>query len=74
MLVEDDIESEVRLSWQSNEPLHAARHQQQHLSERRPNATQIKPGVSITALVPLNILAGDSITRPELQDSGFSAV
>ena len=34
--------------------------------------TQLNPGVSITALVPYNIPAGDSITRLDLHDSEFS--
>lgn len=34
--------------------------------------TQLKPGVSMTALVPFNMPAGDSITRLELHESAFS--
>jgi hypothetical protein len=36
------------------------------------NNTQLNPGVSVTALVPFNIPAGDTITRLELHDSEFS--
>jgi hypothetical protein len=36
------------------------------------NATQLNPGVSMTALVPFNIPSGDSITQLQLHDSEFS--
>lgn len=36
------------------------------------DSAQLNPGVSITALVPYNIPAGDSITRLDLHDSEFS--
>jgi hypothetical protein len=38
------------------------------------DGTRLRPGTSITALVPFNIPAGDSITRLELHDSGLSSV
>jgi hypothetical protein len=38
------------------------------------DGTRLGPGASITALVPYNIPAGDSITRLELHDSGLSGV
>jgi hypothetical protein len=36
--------------------------------------TRLSPGTSITALLPFNIPAGDSITRLELHDPEFSGV
>jgi len=38
------------------------------------DGTRLRPGTSITALVPFNIPAGDSVTRLELYDSGLSGV
>ena len=38
------------------------------------DGTRLRPGASITALVPYNIPAGDSITRLELHDSELSGV
>ena len=38
------------------------------------DGTRLRPGTSITAVVPYNIPAGDSITRLELHDSGLSGV
>jgi hypothetical protein len=38
------------------------------------DGTRLRPGASITALVPFNIPAGDAITRLELHDSALSGV
>jgi hypothetical protein len=38
------------------------------------DGTRLRPGASITALVPFNIPAGEAITRLELHDSALSGV
>jgi hypothetical protein len=64
--------------WDSNQYAYDARGQQFTADDNGiyltgdKNATQLNPGVSITALVPFNIPSGDTITQLQLHDSEFS--